>query len=280
MTVPLDETPRLSALPGPSRLVRISDATWQWLRAHITGAPLASADPSAPGSLPSAVAPTPPEAMRSELERAGILQAGEASALGVPAEPTVEENWRTAIGQGLASPVGIELVCLDGDRGWKTSIRVAGRMLLVIDQIHEVARDGDTIRLAAPSGTVLLGVATIEHLTELVEALVPQRPAFTDAEPAPVPEALADGPAVAEVQALVVASPTPEQTVAGGGSFYALGEDGEHLIVLEQQDDGAAARRVAPKALSTIIRLDLISAINHVDAVTGASSATEERTAS
>lgn len=255
MTALLDDTPRLSSLPAPSRLVRISASTWQWLRESLGGA--------------AATAPSAPQ--REELARAGILRADDASAL-LGAEPSgtalpaLETNWEQALRAGLASPVGIELVCVDGTDGWTSSLRVAGRLLLITDQRHGVASDGDRIRLEDPEGAVLLGIATIDHLDEILEALVPQRPAFTDAAPRPAPADLADAPAVAEVQALVVSSPTPESTVAGGGSFYALGETGEHLAVVEKTDDGATARQLAPRSLSSILRLDVINAINHAAA--------------
>ena len=36
----------------------------------------------------------------------------------------------------FAREFGAELVCVDGDRGWTTTLRIAGRFVLVIDQEH------------------------------------------------------------------------------------------------------------------------------------------------
>lgn len=257
MAAHLDHAPRLASLPGPSRLVRISEPSWTWLRQAALGVDVGE--------------PTPQQ--RTELVTAGLLMAGDAQADETASDPTnegaveLEPHWQHAIATGLDSPVGVELVCLDGTDAWTTRLRFTGRTALLVDQVHAPEADGETVRLSHRSSAVTLGIASMDHIAQLLEAVVPQRPAFTDAEPAPVPEHLIDAPAVAEVQALVVASPTPETTVAGGGSFYAVGEQGEHLIVLEKQPDGAQAKALAPRALTTIITHDLIAAINHVAAV-------------
>jgi hypothetical protein len=226
--------PRISALPGPSRLVRITEGSFDWVRAIALGE-----EPAREITEEQVV----------ELELVGLLVDSPHEEDGLVLDP----HWEQLLRAGLRSPVGAELVSIDGDRGWTSRLRIAGRFVLVMDQEREVLADADTMRLGRRSSAVLLGAAAIEHLGALVEALVPQRPAFTDAEPAPAPEHLADAPAVAEVQMVVVSSPSPEETTVGGGSWYALGEHGEQLAVLVPGEDGAEAREAAPGSLAAAL---------------------------
>ena len=154
--------PRVTALPGPSRLVRITEGAFDRVRALALG---------------EEPAPELTEEQVVELELAGLLvdSPDDEDAL------VLDQHWEQLLRGGLRSPVGAELVCVDGDRGWTTTLRIAGRFVLVIDQEHEVSADETTMRLGRRSNAVLLGLATIEHLGALVRALVPQRPAFTDA---------------------------------------------------------------------------------------------------
>ncbi|WP_246958225.1 hypothetical protein [Brachybacterium sp. Marseille-Q7125] len=99
-----------------------------------------------------------------------------------------------------------------------------------------------------------------------MRVLVPQRPAFTDAEPAPAPEHLADAPSIAQVQMVVVSSPAPEETTVGGGSWYALGQHGEQLALLVPGEDGAEVREAAPGSLADALCAKVIGAIDHVTA--------------
>ena len=239
--------PRVTALPGPSRLVRISEGAFDRVRALALG---------------EEPAPELTEEQVVELELAGLLvdSPDDEDAL------VLDQHWEQLLRSGLRSPVGAELVCVDGDRGWTTTLRIAGRFVLVIDQEHEVSADETTMRLGRRSNAVLLGLATIEHLGALVRALVPQRPAFTDAEPAPAPEHLADAPSVAQVQMVVVSSPTPEETTVGGGSWYALGQHGEQLALLVPGEDGAEVREAAPGSLADALCAKVIGAIDHVTA--------------
>src|SRR5699024_11997661 len=97
------------------------------------------------------------------------------------------------------------------------------------------------------SGAVPHGLTTIARRGSTFETVIPQRPAFTGRAPAatapapsgPAAEELADAPALAQVQMLVVSAPDEEGTAAGGGSWYALGEGGEQLAVLAPAEDGA-----------------------------------------
>jgi hypothetical protein len=239
--------PRITALPGPSRLVRITEASLEWVRAI-------------------ALEEEPPREVTEEqvleLEHVGLLIDSPDEEDGLILDP----HWEQLLRSGLRSPVGAELVCVDGDRGWSTRLRIAGRYVLVIDQEREVLADQDTMRLGRRANAVLLGLATIEHLGALVRALVPQRPAFTDAEPAPFPAQLADAPAVAEVQMVVASAPTPEETSLGGGSWYALGRHGEQLAVLVPGEDGTEVREAAPGSLAAALCAKVIGAIDHVTA--------------
>lgn len=249
-----EQRPRITSLPGDSTLVRITEESWTWVRAVALGE-----EPPAEITEEQIV----------ELELVGLLvdspQDEEALVL--------DRHWGQLLREGLRSPVGIELVCVDGDRGWTTRLRIAGRFVVVIDQVREVEADAGTMRLGRRSSAVILGLTTIEHLSETVEQLVPQRPAFTEAEPAPAPAHLVDSPAVAEVQMLVIASPTREDTVVSGGSWYALGEHGEQLAVLVPGADGAEVRELTPGSLTSAMRAKVIAAIGHVTAHVAGSAA-------
>src|SRR5699024_2546401 len=137
--------PRVTALPGPSRLVRISEGAFDRVRALALG---------------EEPAPELTEEQVVELELAGLLvdSPDDEDAL------VLDQHWEQLLRSGLRSPVGAELVCVDGDRGWATTLRIAGRFVLVIDQEREVSADETTMRLGRRSNAVLLGLATIEHL--------------------------------------------------------------------------------------------------------------------
>lgn len=270
----IDEHPRLTALPGPSRLVRISDGSWNWLRTAVLtvgaeeGRPLGDLEDTLPSSDELG---EPTEEQIRELHAAGILvdapEAGPDDTAGSEGELRLEPHWEQVLRTGLTSPVTVDLVCVDGTDAWTSTLHIAGRAVLITDQVRELDADEVSLRLGRRSSAVLLGVTTIDHLSATVEALVPQRPAFTAAEPAPAPEILADAPAIAEVQLVVASRPTREQTVLGGGSFYAHGPGGEQLTVLIDTPDGTRARETRPGSLSTTLRADVISAITHAAAV-------------
>lgn len=294
----IDDRPRLSSLPGPSRLVRISDAAWTWLRTAVlavgaeAGQPLGDLEDTLPSSDELA---EPSEEQIRELHAAGILvdapevgpdpaavpdgdavpdpAAGPASDAapddtgGSEGELRLEPHWEQVLHAGLTSPVTVDLVCVDGADAWTSTLHLAGRAVLITDQVRELHADEVSLRLGRRSSAVLLGITTIDHLSATIEALVPQRPAFTSDDPAPAPEILADAPALAEVQMVVASRPTREQTVLGGGSFYAHGPDGEQLAVLTDAPDGTRAREVRPGALSAALRADVVGAISHATAV-------------
>lgn len=247
--------PRITALPGPSTLVRITEDSWDWVRAVALGE-------EPPAELT--------EEQIVELELVGLLvdAPDQADAL------VLDLRWEQLLRAGLDSPVGIELVCVDGERGWTTRLRIAGRFVVVIDQEHEVLTDAETMRLGRRSSALLLGVSTIEHLGATFEALVPQRPAFTAdftaADPAPVPSVLPDDPAIAEVQMLVVSAPNGEVPEVSGGSWYACGQLGEQLAVLVPGEAGAEARELAPGSLTSAMRAKVVAAIDHVTAAAAA----------
>ena len=151
MAAHLDHAPRLASLPGPSRLVRISEPSWTWLRQATLGVDVGE--------------PTPQQ--RTELVTAGLLIAGDAQADETASDPTdegaveLEPHWQHAIATGLDSPVGVELVCLDGTDAWTTRLRVTGRTALLVDQVHAPEADGETVRLSHRSSAVTLGIAVV-----------------------------------------------------------------------------------------------------------------------
>lgn len=239
------QAPRITTLPGPSRLVRIHEESLHWARAIALGE-----EPAREIT----------EEQILELERVGLLVDSPDEEDGLVLDP----RWEQLLATGTRSPIRAELVCVDGDRGWTVSLALAGRFVLVVDQEHEVLADEGSMRLGRRANAVLLGLATIEHLGALVEALVPQRPAFTDADPAPAPAHLADAPSIAQVQMVVISSPSPEDTTVGGGSWYALGEHGERLAVLVPGEDGTEIREAEPGALSSALCRKVIGALDHV----------------
>lgn len=249
-----EQRPRITALPGESTLVRITEESWAWTRA-------VALEEEPPAELT--------EEQIVELELVGLLVDSSQDEDALVLDP----HWQQLLRAGLRSPVGIELVCVDGARGWTTRLRIAGRFVVVIDQVHEAEADAGTIRLGRRSGAVILGLTTLENLSAAFEQLVPQRPAFTDAEPAPAPAELLDAPAVAEVQMLVIAAPSEEDTVVSGGSWYAVGDGGEQLAVLVPGPDGAEARELEPGSLTSAMRAKVIAAIDHVTAHAAGSAA-------
>ena len=76
----LDSAPRIAALPGPSRLVRISEGTWQDLRHRLS-----------PADSPAADVPDPRNI--AELERTGLLVDGD-----------IEPHWRAALSAAPHEP--------------------------------------------------------------------------------------------------------------------------------------------------------------------------------
>lgn len=242
ITLP-QQQPRLSTLPGSSTLVRISDGAWDWTRAVLLG---------------EQPAQEITEEQTDELELAGLL----VGSLEDEDSLVLDPHWERLVQEGLRSPVGVDLVCVDGDRAWTSRLRIAGRFVIVLDQERELLAGEDTLRLGRGSSAVILGVTTIEHLSATLEHVVPQRPAFSAAEPAPLPTLRADAPALAEVRMRVTASPTPEDTVTRESTWYALGEQGELLAVLEDE----AVRELAPGSLTATMRAEVIAAIGHVTA--------------
>lgn len=153
----LDSAPRIAALPGPSRLVRISEGTWQDLRHRLSPADSPAADVPDPRSI-------------AELERTGLLVDGD-----------IEPHWRAALSAALTSPVSVRLVRVDRDRAWTSDLLVAGELVVVLDQVREVSPDDDSMRLGRRSSAVLLGLTTLEWISATVESLIPQHPAFVPA---------------------------------------------------------------------------------------------------
>lgn len=260
----LDSAPRIAALPGPSRLVRISEDTWQDLRHRLSPADSPAADVPDPRSI-------------AELVRTGLLVDGD-----------IEPHWRAALSAALASPVSVRLVCVDRDRAWTSDLLVAGELVVVLDQVREVSSDDDSVRLGRRSSAVLLGLTTLEWLSATVEALIPQHPAFVpaladsaaaDSGPAPSTGPLADAPAVAEVQVLLTTAPVDDAPAVRGRSWYALGEDAGVLATVTGDGDARHVEQAPPGALTTGIMGDLLTALRQASVAarteTDGSTATE-----
>lgn len=247
----LDSAPRIAALPGPSRLVRISEGTWQDLRHRLSPADSPAADGPDPRSI-------------AELDRTGLLVDGD-----------IEPHWRAALSAALASPVSVRLVCVGRDRAWTSDLLVAGELVVVLDQVREVSPDDDSVRLGRRSSAVLLGLTTLEWLSATVEALIPQHPAFVPAladsaaagsPPPPSTGPLADAPAVAEVQVLLTTAPVAGAPAVRGRSWYALGEDAGVLATVTGDGDAQHVEQAPPGALTTGIMGDLLTALRQASA--------------
>ena len=90
--------PRVTGLPGPSRLVRISEGAFARVRELALG---------------EEPAPELTEEQVVELELAGLLvdSPDDEDAL------VLDQHWEQLLRSGLRSPVGAELVCVDGEIG-------------------------------------------------------------------------------------------------------------------------------------------------------------------
>lgn len=247
----LDASPRLTALPGRSRLVRITEASW----AQVTQAVREQQT-------------TLPAEGRTDLLRTGILDAANPAA-----DPIIESHWASVIAAAQASPVRIDLVCVDGDRAWRTAVHVAGRTLLVVDQVCEIGSDEDTVRLGRRSPFVSIGLADISSFSATLEALVPQRTAFLSVTaapetPAPSPpdEDLPDAPSVAQIQALMTTAALEGAPSLRARSWYALGADGGVLATTTTDDDGEEIAVSAPEgAVAPVMVADLVAAIRQAE---------------
>lgn len=244
MTTPLPtpDAPRLTELPGDAPLVRISATTWEGVReAVLAGAGIDGLD----------------AAQRAELERTGI-----ADGHGWTRE------WLTALATTLATPVSVHLVCVDGARAWTSTLRVAGELVLLIDQQHAITSDARTMRLGAADPTVLLGLTDIGRFSMTVQALLPQRPAFVPpAAPAasdaaqPEAEPSPDAPAVAEVQAVVTSAEAPGAPSSREHSWYALGADGAVLTMLTGTSEEPRLVACEPGSVAPVLAMDLVGAL-------------------
>lgn len=239
----LDHSPRIRALPGPSRLVRINEDAWVALRSQIR--PL---DPSAGQSAPMT------SAQSAELSRAGLLVGDE-----------IEPHWREALALALSSPVTVSLVCVDGTSAWTSQLLVGGAVVVVVDQVREVSATSETMHLGRRSSAITLGLSDLGWLSATVEALIPQRPAFVpslpareagDAEAEPV-----DAPAVAEVQVLMTSADVDGAPPIRGRSWYALGDGGEVLATTVGTGDDARVEPAPSGALAAGVMGDLLTAI-------------------
>ncbi|EYT48983.1 hypothetical protein M3C58_08100 [Brachybacterium muris] len=250
-TSTLDHSPRLTELPGASRLLRIDESTFAWVIAQVR-------DGSAPSS----------ETAAAQAHQAGLLQSAD------PVE--VEPHWDALLRRAITSPVRIDMVSVDGARAWATTVHVAGEIQLVIDQVREVTSSDSTVSLGARSSALTLAVGRIEHFSDLITALVPQRPAFgaDPSESLTAPEApgattdppSVDPPSVAQVQVVVSANPATGEPMIRDRSWYAFGADGTVLATLTGTGEATTAEPAPVGALTEILKADLIAAINHVTA--------------
>lgn len=244
----LDERPRLTALAGADRLVRVSVETYDWMR---DTALVVHDDP-------------PSEAVREELRDAELLDPDS------PDRPQLEPHWAQLLRRALNSPVRIDMVSVDGARAWTTTIHVAGQMLLALDQVREVSRQDGTLALGRRSSALTVAVGRIQRFSDVVSGLAPQRPAFGAQSPAPVPAELIDAPAVAEVQVVVSARGNAEEPGSTERSWYALGDDGEQLAALVPDENGHRVQPVPAERFTEFLRADLVAAIQRVSGAGGA----------
>lgn len=255
-TSTLDHSPRLTALPGASRLLRIDESTLAGVLAQVR-------DGSAPSS------------------DATVAQAREAGLLTSTDPVQLEPHWDALLRRAISSPVRIDMVSVDGTRAWTTTVHVAGELLLVIDQVREVSSNESAVSLGARSSAITLAVGRIEHLSDLITALVPQWPAFgADQSASPTPDdpeaatdpgaptdpPTVDPPSVAQVQIVLSANPATGEPMIRDRSWYAFGADGAVLATLTGTGDATTAEPAPIGALSEILKADLIAAINHVTA--------------
>jgi len=235
----LDEHPRLTSLTGADRLVRLSVETYDWLRETALGR----------------TTTPPPAATARQLRDADLLDPDS------PDHPQPGTHWLQLLRRALSSPVRLDLVSIDGERAWTTTIHVAGQMLLALDQVREVSRDGGTLELGRRSSALTLAVGRVQRLGEFVIALAPQRPAFGAEPPDPAPAVWIDAPAVAQVQIVVSSDRGGDGRGVRERSWYALGEEGTQLAALVDQDDQHRLVPVPTGRFAEFLRADLVAAI-------------------
>lgn len=251
-----EQQPRLTSLAGADRLVRLSVGTYEWMR---DTALRVHADP-------------PADRLHDELRTAELLDPER------PDELLLEPHWAQLLRRALNSPVRIDMVSVDGDRAWTTTIHVAGQMLLVLDQGREISRRDGTLELGRRSSALTLAVGRIQRLSDVVIGLAPQRPAFGAENLDPVPAELVDAPAVAEVQVLISAQLGSNDPGVRERSWYALGEQGQQLAALASKGEG---RRLDPAPVgrfAEFLRADLVAAIQKVSAADGTTRSDAGRT--
>lgn len=251
----LDEQPRLTSLAGADRLVRVSAETYDWMR----------------DTALRARTDAPAEHLRDELRTAELLDPER------PDEPRLEPAWAQLLRRALHSPVRIDMVSVDGDRAWTTTIHVAGQMLLALDQVREVTRHEGVLELGRRSSALTLGVGRIQRLSDFVIGLAPRRPAFGAENLDSAPSELVDAPAVAEVQVMVSAQLGSENPGARERSWYALGEQGQQLAALVPEGAGHRLEPVPVGRFAEFLRADLVAAIGHVSAADGGAPSETER---
>lgn len=244
----LDHEPRLGSLPGGAHLVRVSEPAWNWARERAAGglAPLGTDE-------------------HDELRAVGMIddEAVQSAAEGAP--PALVPAWAGCLSLASGAPVTVDLVCVDANQAWTSSLHIAGTFVLLTDQVRELgAGDGEgTLRLGRRSSAISVGVTSVDWLSATVETVIPRHPAFVPGTPAPTASTpLADPPAIAEVQCTVSAVSQNGERVTRGRSWYALGADGEQLATLAGEDD--VHLEAAPVgALTEMLRMDLIDALHH-----------------
>ena len=251
-----DAQPRLTSLAGAGRLVRLSVGTYEWMR---DTALRVHTDP-------------PAERLHDELRTAELFDPGR------PDELLLEPHWAQLLRRALNSPVRIDMVSVDGDRAWTTTIHVAGQMLLALDQVREVSRREGTLELGRRSSALTLAVGRIQRLSDFAIGLAPQRPAFGAENLDPVPAELDDAPAAAEVQVMVSAQRGSEDPGVRERSWYALGEQGQQLAALAPEGEGHRLDPAPVGRFTEFLRADLVAAIQHVSAADRADGTAAART--
>ncbi|MCS6711810.1 hypothetical protein JSY14_07160 [Brachybacterium sp. EF45031] len=255
----LDTQPRLSRLPGPSRLVRLPQAAWDAIAANR-----------------ASETTLPPEVLQA-LHRAGFVEDS-----GMPSA-----DWDLVLRGASRSAVRLDLVAVHGQTAWRTAVHVLGRDLVVVDQVHTVHSRGGQIELGVPSPAVTVGVARLDHLSAVLATLLPLVPALQGAVDGAGSDGAADIPsvdplAVAQAHLMVTSAPAGRPPLALSTSWYAVGPDGTRLLTLRPGDapadhpgaatsggTGAAPAAdpvvVHPAELYGLVRAQLASALQHAE---------------
>lgn len=236
----LDVAPRLSDLPGASRLVRIPLTSWDAITDLLAGQ-----FPQDPTTL-------------EPLAQAGIIHVTDDNTV------VFDAPWDVVLPAAATTPVIIDLVSVEDDRAWRSRVHLAQDLLFIHDQVRHVELRDGRLDFSRMSPVVTLAVATPETFSATIGGLIPQVPAFVRGTSATVdPPPPADPTARAQVQVEVISCPQEGEPVSRSRVWFAGGHDAEQLVVVAHTENGPELRASEPSAFARTVKADFVAAVNN-----------------